>query len=90
MVGWIPPKAHGLLYVSLPPGGNVPRPRVKPDELREKVSISPDRRILAWIDANTGLGKRFNSRTHAFEWCVAQVMDQGEGALSDRRKKGVE
>lgn len=50
--------------------------RVPASERREKISISPDPRVLSWIDARVGLGLTWASRTHAFEWCVAQQMDR--------------
>ena len=69
----------------------MPRPSLEPSELRQKISISPDPRVLAWADANVGLGKRFRNRTHAFEYAVFQLMarsrdeqDRGEGG--DRRR----
>jgi hypothetical protein len=49
--------------------------RVPKGKKRDKISISPDPAVLEWIDANTGLGKRFISRTHAFEFAVAKLME---------------
>jgi hypothetical protein len=55
------------------------RPRVASEERREKVSISPDRRVLDWIDLRVGMGRPFASRTHAFEYAVVQLMEaEGE------------
>src|SRR5688572_32273347 len=34
---------------------------------RSRIGISPDPTLLEWVDQMTGPGKRFATRTHAFE-----------------------
>jgi Arc/MetJ-type ribon-helix-helix transcriptional regulator len=54
----------------------VPPNRLPKGKKREKISISPDPTVLAWVDANVGLGKRFASRTHAVEFALARLMQE--------------
>ena len=41
-----------------------------------RIGISPDPELLDWVDQHTGPGKRFATRTHAFEAGIACLMDQ--------------
>ena len=63
-----------------------PMTRSNPGTKRPKVriGISPDPELLAWVDEHTGPGKRFATRTHAFEAGIASLADQVGGA-TDRR-----
>ena len=45
-----------------------PAPARRP---KVRIGISPDPTLLDWVDANTGPGKRFATRTHAFEAGIA-------------------
>ena len=40
-----------------------------------RIGISPDPSLLEWVDQNTGPGKRFATRTHAFEAGIACLAD---------------
>ena len=43
-----------------------------------RIGISPDPELLGWLDQHVGPGKRFATRTHAFEAgivCLAKNMD---------------
>lgn len=51
------------------------------DSRRSKVriGISPDPTLLEWVDQHIGPGKKFASRTHAFEagiTCLAEEVEQ--------------
>lgn len=50
------------------------RPKLPAAERRKKVTITPDRAVLDYIDARVGLGKPFKNRTHGFEQAVALLM----------------
>lgn len=51
-----------------PPGSR--RPKVR-------IGISPDPSLLEWVDEHTGPGKRFATRTHAFEAGIVLLMESG-------------
>lgn len=40
------------------------------------MGISPDPTLLEWVDEHTGPGKRFATRTHAFEAGIAMLAEQ--------------
>lgn len=52
--------------------------RSVPSSRRPKVriGISPDPSLLDWVDEHTGPGKRFATRTHAFEAGIACLVAQ--------------
>jgi len=35
--------------------------------------------MIAWLEENSGPGKRWYNTTHAIEWCVAQEMQRQAG-----------
>jgi hypothetical protein len=41
-----------------------------------RIGISPDPTLLEWVDENTGPGKRFATRTHAFEAGIACLLER--------------
>ena len=41
-----------------------------------RIGISPDPTLLDWVDQNTGPGKRFATRTHAFEAGIACLVER--------------
>jgi hypothetical protein len=41
-----------------------------------RIGISPDPTLLEWVDQHTGPGKRFATRTHAFEAGIAMLSEQ--------------
>ena len=41
-----------------------------------RIGISPDPTLLEWVDEHTGPGKRFATRTHAFEAGIACLVEQ--------------
>jgi hypothetical protein len=41
-----------------------------------RIGISPDPDLLEWVDERTGPGKRFATRTHAFEAGIAALAAQ--------------
>lgn len=41
-----------------------------------RIGISPDPTLLEWVDQHTGPGKRFATRTHAFEAGIALLAEQ--------------
>lgn len=47
-----------------------------PKRPKVRIGISPDPTLLEWVDAHTGPGKRFASRTHAFETGIAVLAEQ--------------
>jgi hypothetical protein len=55
--------------------------RIPPGPKRPKVriGISPDPTLLEWVDQQTGPGKRFATRTHAFETGIATLVEQANG-----------
>lgn len=56
----------------------VGRPKLASDERKQKITITPDPAVVAFIDERVGLGKPFKNRTHGFEFAVAQLMKQEE------------
>jgi hypothetical protein len=52
---------------------------------RPKITINPGQKILDWVDRNSGEGKRFYNRTHAFEVGIARLMEADRG---DAGKQG--
>jgi hypothetical protein len=52
------------------------RPKLPPGQRKQKVTITPDPAVLAFIDERIGLGKPFKDRTHAFEFAVARLMEE--------------
>ncbi|MES2155838.1 MAG: hypothetical protein V4510_11950 [bacterium] len=50
------------------------RPRMPANRRRKKVTITPDPRVVAFVDERIGLGKPYKNRTHAFEQAVACLM----------------
>lgn len=65
-----------------------PMTRSSPGARRPKVriGISPDPELLAWVDQHTGPGKRFATRTHAFEAGIACLVEQ-VSPVADRRSR---
>lgn len=61
------------------PSHGAKRPKVR-------IGISPDPELLAWVDQHTGPGKRFATRTHAFEAGIACLSDQ-VAPVPDRRAR---
>jgi hypothetical protein len=47
-----------------------------PKRPKVRIGISPDPTLLEWVDQHTGPGKRFATRTHAFEAGIACLVDQ--------------
>ena len=45
-----------------------------------RIGISPDPTLLDWVDQQVGPGKRFATRTHAFEAGIACLVNQVERA----------
>lgn len=48
-----------------------------PKRPKVRIGISPDPALLDWVDQMTGPGKRFATRTHAFEagiTCLAESL----------------
>lgn len=41
-----------------------------------RIGISPDPALLEWVDQHTGPGKRFATRTHAFEAGIACLREE--------------
>ena len=41
-----------------------------------RIGISPDPLLLSWLDTHVGPGKRFATRTHAFEAGIACLAEQ--------------
>jgi hypothetical protein len=41
-----------------------------------RIGISPDPTLLEWVDQMTGPGKRFATRTHAFEAGIACLVER--------------
>jgi hypothetical protein len=56
-----------------------------PRRPKVRIGISPDPGLLDWVDQQTGPGKRFATRTHAFEAGIACLVEQLAGAASERR-----
>ncbi len=50
-----------------------------PKRPKVRIGISPDPTLLEWVDAQTGPGKRFATRTHAFEAGIAALVEQMSG-----------
>ncbi len=61
------------------------RPRLPASEKRPEVKIYPSPAILAWVDGQTGAGKRFYNRTHAFEFAMSRLMDSDAGPAKGRQ-----
>jgi hypothetical protein len=49
-----------------------------------RIGISPDPGLLEWVDQNTGPGKRFATRTHAFEAGIACMAELAKGGAKGR------
>ena len=50
-----------------------------------RIGISPDPTLLEWVDQHIGPGKRFATRTHAFEagiTCLAQALEESVAATA--------
>ena len=58
-----------------------------PKRPKVRIGISPDPTLLEWVDQMTGPGKRFATRTHAFE---AGIAEAGIAALVERFGNGKE
>lgn len=43
---------------------------------RSKLSVNIDDKLLAWVQANTGTGKRFDSTRHALESGLVALRDE--------------
>jgi hypothetical protein len=41
-----------------------------------RIGISPDPALLEWVDQQIGPGKRFATRTHAFEAGITCLVEQ--------------
>jgi hypothetical protein len=50
-----------------------------PKRPKVRIGISPDPTLLEWVDQHTGPGKRFATRTHAFEAGIACLLEQSNG-----------
>jgi hypothetical protein len=50
-----------------------------------RIGISPDPSLLEWVDEHTGPGKRFATRTHAFEAGIACLVEQAAGVVRGHR-----
>jgi hypothetical protein len=46
-----------------------------PKRPKVRIGISPDPTLLEWVDQHTGPGKRFATRTHAFEAGIAHLAE---------------
>ena len=46
-----------------------------------RIGISPDPDLLEWVDRHIGPGKRFATRTHAFEAGITCLVEQSGGEL---------
>lgn len=57
-------------------GREVARARRKPYTRKERVGITPDPQLMAWILERMGPGKRFANLTHAFESGIVCLMEQ--------------
>jgi hypothetical protein len=51
-----------------------------PKRPKVRIGISPDPTLLEWVDEHTGPGKRFATRTHAFETGIAVLAEQMSGS----------
>ena len=47
-----------------------------PKRPKVRIGISPDPTLLEWVDQMTGPGKRFATRTHAFEAGIACLVER--------------
>jgi hypothetical protein len=47
-----------------------------------RIGISPDPTLLEWVDQHIGPGKRFATRTHAFEAGISCLVQQVEEAVA--------
>jgi hypothetical protein len=47
-----------------------------PRRPKVRIGISPDPTLLEWVDQMTGPGKRFATRTHAFEAGIACLVER--------------
>jgi hypothetical protein len=54
-----------------------------PRRAKVRIGISPDPTLLEWVDQNTGPGKRFATRTHAFEAGIASLVERFSSAKGD-------
>ncbi len=50
------------------------RPKIPAARRKMKVTITPSREVLEFLDDRIGLGKLYSNRTHAFEQAVACLM----------------
>lgn len=48
-----------------------------------RIGISPDPTLLEWVDQHTGPGKRFATRTHAFEAGIACLVERLANGKND-------
>ena len=53
----------------------MPRTRVKAPRAKEKISVSLDADLYAWVVARTGAGKEFASVSHALERGLRTLQD---------------
>lgn len=47
-----------------------------------RIGISPDPELLDWVDRHIGPGKRFATRTHAFEAGITCLVEQAGGLMA--------
>ena len=59
------------------------RPKLDAESRRVGVKVFVSPAMLDWIDRNSGEGKRFYNRTHAFEFAVAKIMQEDKRATKD-------
>jgi hypothetical protein len=74
-----PPRLHTAADLGLRnEGESAPVNRLSKGSRRPKVriGISPDPALLDWVDQMTGPGKRFATRTHAFEAGIACLVER--------------
>lgn len=45
---------------------------------KEKIHVSVDAEVVRWAEANSGLGKRFSSLSHAVEFALYRLREQLE------------
>lgn len=51
-------------------------PRINHRRPKVRIGISPDPELLEWVDRQIGPGKRFATRTHAFEAGIICLTEQ--------------
>lgn len=59
------------------------RPKLDNSAKRVGVKIFVSPALLDWVDNNSGEGKRFYNRTHAFEFGVARLMEGESDPVSE-------